>query len=247
MFISPAVLLLFALAAALYAMAGHGGGSAYLALMSLLEWPREEMRGTALALNLVVSGIAWAMFLSRGGFPWRLFACCACGGIPAAWIGGKLGAPAPVFWGVIAAALLVAAYRTAFSLGGRDAEASTPVRDYSPPVWIGLGAVLGLLAGACGIGGGVFLGPLLLLTRTTTAFRAAAISAAYIFVNSASGLLATAFPAGWSPPWALMATVAVAGWAGSWVGSRRASPLMLRRALAVALTLAAGKCLLNAF
>ncbi len=271
------MLLLFALAAFLYAMVGHGGGSAYLAIMGMTGWPREEMRVTALTLNIAVSGLAWLTFLSRGGFRWRLWAFCALGGMPAAWLGGKLGAPAPIFWAVVGAALLLAAFRTAFPgvLEKRAPGSESPsdfrnphsairvpllwvpvcaaLRDTRVPrmtgslPWLLIGAALGFVAGACGIGGGVFLGPALILAGAATPFEAAGVSAAYIFVNSAAGLSAAHWPASWSPSPVLIGIVVVAGALGAQIGARKASPLALRRALGAALTVAAAKCFLNAF
>ena len=250
------MLLLFALAAFLYAMVGHGGGSAYLAIMGMTGWPREEMRVTALTLNIAVSGLAWLTFLSRGGFRWRLWAFCALGGMPAAWLGGKLGAPAPIFWAVVGAALLLAAFRTAFpGVLEKRATGSGAPSDFRNPhsavriplLWLPVGAALGFVAGACGIGGGVFLGPALILAGAATPFEAAGVSAAYIFVNSAAGLSAAHWPEHWSPSPVLIAVVVVAGALGAQIGARKASPLALRRALGAALTVAAAKCFMNAF
>lgn len=248
------MMVLFALAAFLYAMVGHGGGSAYLAIMGLAGWPREEMRVTALTLNVAVSGLAWLTFLSRGGFRWRLWACCAVGGMPAAWLGGKLGAPAPFFWAVVGLALTLAAFRTAFpgaleKHAGGAAQGRSLGRTLSniPAAWIPIGAALGFVAGACGIGGGVFLGPALILAGAATPFEAAGVSAAYIFVNSAAGLSAARWPDHWSPSPALVAAVVLAGALGAQIGARKASPLALRRALGAALTVAATKCFMNTF
>ncbi len=248
-------LLLFAAAAFLYALVGHGGGSAYLAIMGMTDWPQDDMRVTALSLNIAVAGIAWLTFLSRGGFRWRLWACCALGGMPAAWLGGRLGAPAPLFWAVVGLAILLAAFRTAFpgvlEKSAPDSESPSDLRNPHtairiPLLWIPVGAALGFVAGACGIGGGVFLGPALILAGAAAPFESAGISAAYIFVNSAAGLSAARWPSGWSPSPVLIGIVVIAGALGAQVGARKASPIALRRALGAALSVAAAKCFINA-
>ena len=105
------------------------------------------------------------------------------------------------------------------------------------------GAALGFIAGMCGIGGGVFLSPLLLVIGACEPRESAGVSAGYIFVNSLAGLCGASFPPAWRIPWALAATVIVGGAIGSVLGARRASPVSLRRGLGLVLAVAAYKCL----
>ena len=107
--VTPLTLLLFLAAAGLYAFVGHGGGSAYAAIMGGLGWPRDDMRVTGLVLNLIVSAIAFGCFARSGRVRKDLLLATAAGGIPCAFLGAKVGAPAPVFWGLIGPALGLAA------------------------------------------------------------------------------------------------------------------------------------------
>ena len=144
-----------------------------------------------------------------------------------------------VFKWVVALALGFAAWRLAFAKPGRADES----RELSRLGAAGLGGGLGFVSGLVGIGGGVFLTPMLILFRWAGAKSAAAVSAAFILVNSISGLLGFVAKGGEIPPlviW-LLPPVLAGGVLGSLWGSRKAPPLVLRRCLAAALAIAAIK------
>ena len=117
----------------------------------------------------------------------------------------------------------------------------------SRPVALTLGGVLGLLAGLTGTGGGIFLTPLLLLKRWARTKTAAAVSAVFILVNSAAGLLGHISSTHALPTLALPlgAAAVVGGAAGAYFGSRRFSPLVIKRLLAAVLTIAGFKLILT--
>jgi len=232
------LLVPFALIAALYAAVGHGGASGYLAVMALAGVAPAVMKPTALALNLVVSLLGAVWFFRAGHFAWRLFWPFAAVSVPFAFLGGRLDVPPGVFRGLVAAALVFAALRLLL-----PAPATTELR--RPPVAFVVlaGAAIGLLSGLIGVGGGIFLTPLLLLLRWAEPKTAAAVSAPFIFVNSAAGLAGHVaslrnLPAAW--PWLALAAVA-GGMIGARWGSRVAPAVRLRPALALVLTLAAVK------
>src|SRR5687767_3436828 len=105
------IALLMGLAAALYSTVGHGGASAYLAIMALFAVAPETMRPTALALNLVVAGFGAARFAWRGRTNWRLLAAFAVTAVPAAYVGGSVALPPELYRPLVGAMLLAAAVR----------------------------------------------------------------------------------------------------------------------------------------
>jgi hypothetical protein len=235
------IALLFFLAALLYASVGHGGASAYLAVMALLGVAPAVMKPTALVLNILVSGIGTVLFYRAGSFSWRTFWPFALGSAPLAFAGGLLTLPMDWYRPVVGLVLLYAAWR----LWPR--AASLPLERALPRgLALGLGMGIGFLSGLTGVGGGIFLSPLLLLARWADPRQTAGVSAAFILVNSVAGLLGHLADAAALPPmlpwWATAA--GVGGLAGAWWGSHRLPPTSLRRLLALVLVVAALKMLL---
>jgi uncharacterized membrane protein YfcA len=233
----------FLLAAALYASVGHGGASAYLAVMGLAGMAPAEMKPIALTLNIAVSAMALLMFARAGHFNGRLFWPLAAASVPAAFLGGWLQSPDPIFKLILAAALLAGAWRLAFGGVRNDFETRTP----SAPALLGLGTALGFVSGLIGIGGGIFLTPLLILFHWTSAKPAAAISAAFILANSLSGLGGFLGKGGAVPSlaWMLLPAVMLGGWIGATWGSGKAHSPALRQTLAIVLVIAAAKFLVT--
>lgn len=232
------ILCAFGGVAALYASVGHGGASGYLATMALLSFAPETLRPTALTLNLAVSLVGSVLFFRAGHFAWRLFWPFALASIPCAWIGGRLDLPPHAFKILLALALGFAALRLLLP---------EPKVAESRPVVLGwtlaAGALIGFASGLIGVGGGIFLAPLILFVRWGDAKTAAAVSAPFIFVNSAAGLAGHSaslhhLPNSW--PW-LALVVVVCGFFGARWGSMRARAGQLRPALALVLGVAALK------
>ena len=232
---------LFLAAAILYSSVGHAGASAYLAAMALVGVAPETMRPTALVLNLFVATIVIARFWRAGHLPWRQLLPLAIGSVPMAFVGGSIDLPGEVYRPLVAAVLLAGALRLATAAAPTADEGERPGVPWLPG--IAAGAVIGLVAGLTGTGGGVFLTPLLVLAAWTATRDAAGLSGAFILVNSVSGL-AGLLVGGFSLPPAMplwVAAVVAGGLIGSWVGATRFSILNLRRALAVVLVVAAAK------
>jgi uncharacterized membrane protein YfcA len=233
---------LFSAVAALYGSVGHGGASGYLAMMALVGLSPAVMRPTALVLNLVVSATSAVRFARAGHFSWRLLWPFIAGSIPLAFLGGRLAVSAPVYRGLVGVALLAAAVRLAIDSRRID---DGDVRPCPVVPAIAAGSGLGLLSGVTGVGGGIYLSPLLLFMRWATTQQTAGISGAFIFVNSLAGLLGNlssvrAIPSS-LPLW--VGAVLVGGFIGSGLGARRFSRTVFRRVLAAVLILAAWKLL----
>ncbi|TXI78447.1 MAG: sulfite exporter TauE/SafE family protein [Flavobacteriales bacterium] len=235
------IALLLAVVAFLYASVGHGGASGYIAVMTLLGFAPEMVRPTALLLNLFVSAMAFAQFTWAGHFRMGLFWPFAVASMPMAWLGARIQLDVVVYKRVLAVCLAVAVARLLGLFGGGD-ERKAPPHLF---VALAIGAVLGLISGMIGIGGGVLLSPLLLVFGWSTAKESAAISAAFIFVNSAAGLVSMAVSKGlgmFGPDHFIWIAAALAGGSlGAYVGARRFTQLRLRQVLAVVLLFASFK------
>jgi uncharacterized membrane protein YfcA len=235
--------LLICFAALLYSSVGHGGASGYLAAMALFNLSPDVMKPTALVLNLVVATIGTIRFARAGHFGWNIFWPFALLSIPCAFLGGALKLPIPAYKILLGCVLLFAAWRLAFKQ-----SAQAPAETKAIPVFpaLALGAGLGLLSGLTGVGGGIFLSPLLLLLGWADVRKTAGVSVVFILVNSAAGLLGHLASVKnvpheiiWWAPAAL-----VGGVIGAELGSRRLAPMTMRRMLAVVLVVAGGKMLL---
>jgi uncharacterized membrane protein YfcA len=223
------------LVAIMYSSVGHGGASGYLAVMALLAVAPEITRPTALMLNLFVSSIAFAQFYRGGHFDGRIFLSFAVGSIPMAFVGGMIHLPTTVYKIVLGVCLILASVRLALDLKSDEDSRQ-------PAIWICvvIGALLGFVSGLVGVGGGIFLTPILLLMNWTETKKAAGISALFIFVNSLSGLAGNYAQVLKLPTTVYVWIVAaiIGGVIGATLGSFRFNSLALRRMLAVGLTFA---------
>lgn len=235
---------LMAIAAALYSSVGHGGASAYLAIMALFSIAPETMRPTALALNLVVATFAAASFALKGQTNWRLLAAFAATAVPAAYIGGSVELPPEIYRPLVGVILLLAAARLFWQ---PERLAARPVHTPSLAVTLPAGAALGLLAGLTGTGGGIFLSPLIILFGWEEARKTSGIAAAFIVLNSAAGLLGNLASVQKLPielP-ILVASVFAGALLGTWLGVSRLPRHRLLQGLAIVLVIAAVKLLLT--
>ncbi len=227
--------------AILYSSVGHGGASGYLAVMAFLAVAPEITRPTALVLNVFVASIAAFQFYRAGHFSWKLFLPFAAASVPFAFIGGMIQLPTTVYKIVLGVVLILAAVRLAWKFKV-DAEIK------EPSIWLSLmiGAIMGLLSGLVGIGGGIFLTPVLLLMNWSETKKAAGISAMFILVNSIAGIAGNYAQVVKLPPnvWFWIAAAVVGGLIGSTLGSKRFDSITLRRVLAVVLLFAGVKLIL---
>lgn len=236
-------LLLFVVAA-LYSSVGHGGASGYLAVLSLFAFAPQEMATTALVLNVLVAGMAFLQFQRAGFFRLRLLLSFLVASVPAAFVGGLVHIPPTVYALVLAAVLAFTAVRLGWPRSQAQELSSTG--SPSPMLTLPTGAGIGLLSGMVGVGGGIFLSPVLLIMRWASIKETAAVSAAFIVVNSLAGLAGRFTSGNWELG-ALLWLVPVAfagGLLGSYSGAWLLQSPTLRRLLALVLLVAAGKLLL---
>ncbi len=231
--------ILIFVAATLYSSVGHGGASGYLAAMALFSLAPEVMRPTALVLNILVASIGAFRFYRVGGFSWRIFWPFALGSIPFAFLGGTISLPGQIYKQVLGVVLVFAAFRLVMHKS-KDADGTK-----APPILLAIlcGAVIGLLSGLTGVGGGIFLTPLLLFAAWATSRQASGISATFILVNSIAGLGGQLTRLQFLPSdiylWAGAALLG--SLIGTELGTRRLSSLAFHRLLAFVLIIASYK------
>jgi uncharacterized membrane protein YfcA len=176
--------VLFFVMAVLYSSVGNAGASGYLAVMTLAGLTPETMKSTALLLNILVALIAAVRFYRAGHFSWALFWPFTVASIPCAFLGGALVLPRGLYQGLVGIVLVFAAYRLFWYADQPPAHPTRVPRG----VALLLGAGRGFVSGLTGVGGGIFLSPLLLVMGWAEPRQSASVSAAFILVNSIAGL-----------------------------------------------------------
>ena len=230
-----------------YSSVGHGGATGYLAALALLGVAPAFARVTVLVANVLVAGVAWHRFRRAGHFDGRVLLTFAAASVPFALLGSKVHVSVQTYKLVLGSVLLAAGVVLLFRAQWQDDD--VPLRKFLLPVALPVGAVLGFLAGLTGIGGGVFLSPLLYLFRWVKPKTTGGIAAGFIVLNSLAGLTGTggkiilqAGPLLW-----LTVPAVVGALCGTHCGARRWGNTTFSRVLAAVLVFAGGKLLLEAF
>lgn len=236
------MVLAILLVAVLYSSVGHGGASGYIATLALFSVAPAAFKPTALLLNILVAGIATYTYARAGHFSWRLFWPFAATSIPFSFIGGYLSLPDHLYRPLVGVLLLASACRLIFHRKDEAGSIGAP----TVPTALAFGALLGLLSGLTGVGGGIFLSPLLILLNWGSVREISATAALFILANSVSGLLGHLSSLHQVPDFApLLALAALAGGVvGSCLGSGRLPAAGVVRALSVVLVIAGFKLLL---
>ena len=279
------LLPLIFLVAALYSSVGHGGASGYLAVISLLGFAAKSFVPIVLTLNVLVASISFLHYRRPGAFKFGRLLPFVVTSIPASYFGGMWKVSDASFGIILGIALLAAAVRLILGSGFRgitkdhdrdELQRITPIRNSqfgqpwlpvirNSPWAIGLptGLILGFVSGMIGIGGGVFLSPVLLFLGITDIKGSAAMASAFIVLNSLAGLVGHASIVGDArsfsmlqalsmvlPCWHSSVALIAAGITGAIVGSRwgasRTEPRTLQYALASVLAAASVKLVLSA-
>ncbi len=236
-------LLILPIVSFLYSSVGHGGASGYLALMALFSFAPETMKPTALLLNLFVAGISFYYYNKEGFFNKKLFISFALTSVPLAFLGGTIDIDASLYKKILAV-LLIFAILKMLNVFGKESNTVKQVK-----LWQGLivGGIIGFFSGLIGIGGGIILSPVILLLHWGKMKEAAAVSALFIWVNSASGLIGQ-LSSGVvleKASFVLVAIALVGGVLGGYYGSKRINNKNLRYILAFVLIIACVKLVLT--
>jgi len=229
-----------------YSSVGHGGATGYLAALSLLGVAPESARVAVLLANVLVAGVAWWRFWKAGHYDGRVLLAFALASVPCALLGSKLHLR-PQTCDLALGAVLTAA-GILLILRARWQTDDVKVREFHWPPALGVGAVLGFLSGLTGIGGGVFLSPVLYAFRWAKPRTTGGVAAGFIVLNSMAGLAGTSWQNLTHPGPLLWLTLPAVGGAllGTHLGARRWSSATFSRVLACVLIFAGGKLLLEA-
>ena len=277
---------LFFIVAAVYASAGFGGGSSYLAALSLFAIPMTAMRSTSLMCNIIVVASGTYIFWKNGYFNVKKILPLVLSSVPMAFIGGMTPIKERTFFLLLGSSLVVAAvlmlaqnvfseknkplermgetpqYKTDFdekqvSFQGQNdnskekSDISNSNSGFSPLKNAVIGGLIGLLSGVVGIGGGIFLSPILNLSRWDTPKNVAATASFFIFANSIAGLAGQFWQHKFTVDWSLSVPLLLAVFVGGQVGSRfsalKINALRVRQVTAVLVFYAGANILWNNF
>lgn len=234
--------LLF-IVAFLYASVGHGGASGYLALMALFSFSPSVMKSSALILNICVSIIAFYQYNKGGHFKWQLFLPFIITSVPASFIGAYIIVDADSYKKIMGVLLVFPILRL-FGVFGKKSDTLNEVKWF----WaLLIGAIIGLLSGMIGIGGGIILSPVIILLHWGNMKQTAAVSALFIFVNSIAGIAGLmikgvsidSYVFLWLP------VVIAGGIAGAYVAQKKLNNQTLKILLASVLVITSVKLLLT--
>ncbi len=242
------IILLFFTIAILYASVGFGGGSSYLAVLALTTMAFSQIRATALLCNIVVVTSGTFMYAKHGYYNWKKVAPLVLFSIPMAYLGGYLKISQHFFFLLLGITLLVAAISMWFSkiiseMHIKSTSKTTFLKDGA------FGGIIGFISGMVGIGGGIFLAPLLHLTKWDTPKKIAATASFFILVNSIAGLLGQYqnihFTIQRNLTIVLLFTVFIGGQIGSRLSNQKLPPFFIKKMTAVLIALVGLKILLK--
>jgi uncharacterized membrane protein YfcA len=226
-----------AVIAAAYAAVGQAGATGYIAAMALAGYTPDIIRPAALAMNTLVAAIGTLRFAQAGFLTWSGTYPFLLLGLPFSLLGGRTHIPPSAYYPLVGLLLILAAWQMVRSAGSATVEGDGPIAD--PPLVASLlaGGIVGFVAGVTGIGGGIFIAPLVLTFNWLGVRQTAGLSTIFNLLNSAAALMglwstSAAFPR--ELPW-WFAAVAVGALFGAWLGTRHLTPRPLRYLLAALL------------
>jgi uncharacterized protein len=237
------LLIFFFAIAFVYASVGFGGGSSYLALLSLYPLAFQEIRLVALLCNIIVVTGGTIIFIRAGQVSWKKILPLILGSVPMAFIGGAIKISQSTFFIILGISLMIAA--GLLWMKTKTIE-DTEINNTDKTGYLKngvLGGLIGFLSGIVGIGGGIFLAPLLNIMKWDTSKKIAATASLFILVNSISGISGQLTNFSANINYTLMIWLGAAVLAGGQIGSRMGTikfdQLLIRRVTAV-LVFAAG-------
>lgn len=234
------VLLFIAFIAFFYSAVGHGGASGYLAVLSIAGLELAQIKTSALLLNVLVAGVSFFQFYRARHFNFKLFYPFAIAAIPMAYMGSLIQLNPEVYKQVLGFCLLAAVLRMLGVFNRNETDETKSVNLYYALL---IGAVLGFVSGVIGIGGGIFLSPIILLLRWGTLKQTAAVSSLFIVTNSLAGILGMMNQKIEinTPVYLWLIVAMLAGFVGAAWGSKIVSSKLLKNVLAIVLFVAAIK------
>ncbi len=240
---SPFLLFAIFSLAILYSSVGHGGASGYIAAMALWGLAPQELRPAVLTMNIVVT--AWVLFrmLPFKLLPHHIFWPCVLASVPMAFIGGLWKISTSGYYLVLGSLLFIAGARLVFPLKPNELCNENSIAPPRMLLVLIIGGVLGFTAGVSGIGGGVFLSPILIFLGWCSVRQTAAVAAGFIFLNSLSGLFGFLMSNSYNPDglgW-LLVTAFAGCLIGSEMASHRSPEKILSKLLCAVLLIAAIK------
>jgi uncharacterized protein len=244
LFLVPVVMVV----AGVYASVGLGGGTGYLAILSLFGMSTSKMTPTVLLLNIVVTGAALLRFGLAGRLNWRLLLPFLLPAMPAAFLGGFITADRKIFFIILASTLAIAAIAMFLNAPNAGEQGKDPGRLRQLLIGIPAGLVIGFLSGFLGIGGGVFLGPLILFLGMAGPKQMAAMNSVLVLILSGIGLAAHGIKGGIELRIVVPLAVAalIGGLGGATIAEKKLSAPMLQRVFAVVILVAAIKATFDA-
>jgi uncharacterized membrane protein YfcA len=230
-------------AAFMYASVGHGGASSYLMILALMGFAPEEIRPSALILNMFVSMISFLNYRKSGVFPLKLFLSLIIFSIPAAYLGGTILLETGIYKQILGVLLIFPVLKFAGVFPVSDTSKVDQEWWMAPLLGIGIG----LLSGLIGIGGGIILSPIILMLGWAGVKETAALSALFIFLNSVAGFLGSSvFHIELTTQlWVILPLTVAGGALGAYLGAKKLSPKALKYVLAFVLAFAAVKLILG--
>jgi uncharacterized protein len=228
--------------AVLYSSVGHGGASGYIAIMALMGMSVAEIRPMALIMNIAVAALVVIRFSKYGYFSFRLFWPFAVVSVPMAYIGGATNTPAIIIKIAMGVTLLIAA--TYMFMNKHDIAKPEEAKSVHCII---IGIILGYLAGLTGVGGAIYLSPIIYFMRWADMHRNAAISGAFVLVNSIAGLIGY-FTHNFQFPSQSIIYIFIAitgGLIGTYIGVNKFESAMMKKILALVLAIAGSKLIIG--
>ncbi|RSC92685.1 sulfite exporter TauE/SafE family protein [Tenacibaculum singaporense] len=229
------IILLFFIVAILYSSVGFGGGSSYLAVLALTSLLFTQIRATALLCNVMVVTGNVLLYIQQKQYNWKKVIPLTLFSVPMAFLGGYLRISQTFFFILLGFTLLFAAITMWIS--NKVVTNNNKTTDLNLVKNAGYGGIIGFVSGMVGIGGGIFLAPLLHLTNWDTPKKIAATASFFILVNSISGLIGQytnpEFSIDWNLTSALLITVFIGGQIGSRMSNQFFTPKQLKKATAI--------------
>lgn len=235
------LIIIFFLISFIYSSVGFGGGSSYLAVLTFFSFPLPELRLTALICNIIVVTSGTILFIRNKSFDWKKVIPIVIASVPMAFVGGMLKLSEKTFFILLGSSLIVAAFLLWIKIKDIEGKENTiSTNNYLKDGIIG--GAIGFLSGMVGIGGGIFLSPVLNLMKWDSAKKIAATASFFILVNSISSIIGqltvNVQKINFDTIAYLALTVFIGGQIGSRLGIKKFNPILIRRITALVVLIA---------